>query len=184
MAGALEPFPHYPWWGSVLNELQDRFLCKVGETETKYLWRASLTVGDWIPLSDDVASGFWGPRVLLSDRPPGNQLITSQVTNWAGGVHPKEQGEPVALWVKGLSELAEGVQKTTCIQAMNERGRYGVLITAPVDREPLSLLLKGLLDTLKTNVHAFRERIQGPIECNWQALRIHSHTTSQSQTSS
>ena len=53
--------------------------------------------GDWILLSDDKARGFWGPGVFLSDGPAGDQLITSRVTYWAGGVDPKEQEEPVTV---------------------------------------------------------------------------------------
>lgn len=56
--------------------------------------------------------------MFLSDGPAGEGSITSRVAYWAGGVDPKERGEPVIIRVKGLSEVAEGVQKAACVQAM------------------------------------------------------------------
>ncbi|KAM9591233.1 uncharacterized protein ACIBXB_006106 [Morphnus guianensis] len=66
----------------------------------------------------------------------GDRSITSRVAYWAGGVDPRERGEPITIRVKGLSELTEGVQKAACVQAMYDRGQQGIPMTAPgaIDR--------------------------------------------------
>lgn len=110
-----------PWTRSELNELQDRFSQRPGKTEMEYLWRVSLAGGDRILLNDDEAAGFWGPGVTLSDGPAGDHSVTTRVAYWAGGIHPKERGELITICVRGLSELAERVQKAACIQAMYKR---------------------------------------------------------------
>ncbi|KAK4828111.1 hypothetical protein QYF61_023909 [Mycteria americana] len=138
-----------PWMGPKLSELQTRFSHRPGETEIEYLWRVSLMGGDWTLLSDDEVRGFWGPGVFLSDRLAGNQSVMSQVAYWAGGVDPKERGKPFTITVKGLSELAEGVQKAACVQAMYERGQHGVLLAALVDPSHLRPLIRGLLDAFR-----------------------------------
>ena len=107
--------------------------------------------------------------MFLSDGPAGDRSITSRVAYWAGGVDPKERGEPVIIRVKGLSELAEGVQKAACVQAMDERGQHGIPMAAPVDPSHLRPLLRGLPDTLKIHVESLGERIQGTIERNRRA---------------
>ncbi|KAK4828549.1 hypothetical protein QYF61_027518 [Mycteria americana] len=74
---------------------------KARETETECLRHVSLTGrGDRILLSDDGAREFLGPGVFLSDGPAGDQSLMSRVAYWAGGVDPKEQGEPMTIWVK------------------------------------------------------------------------------------
>lgn len=62
-----------PWSGAELNELQDSS-CKLDEAE--YLWIVSLTGGDQMLLSDYKVGEFWGSGVFLSNKPPGNELIT------------------------------------------------------------------------------------------------------------
>ena len=160
-----------PYSGLELGDLQTRFSGKPGETETEYLWRVSLTGGGRILLSKDEATGFWGPGVFLSDGPDGDQSITSRVAYWAGDIDPRERGEPVAIVIKGLSDLAEGVQKAACIQAMYERGRQSPPMAAPVDSVHLRLLIKGLLDALKIYVQSLKEEIQGAIDRNKQNTR-------------
>lgn len=115
-------------------------------------------------LSNDEASGFWGPRVFLSDG-PARQPVTSQVAYWAEGVDP---GEPVTILVKGLSELVEGVQKAACIQAIFEKGWQRIPMAAPMDPTHLQPLIRGLLDTLKIHVQSLRKNIQTAVECNQQ----------------
>ena len=90
---------------------------------------------------------------------------------WAGGVDPKERGEPVTIKVKGLSELAEGVQKAACIQVTYERVRCGIPLAVPVDPSHLRPLIRGLPDALKIHVQSLRERVQRAIECNQRTPR-------------
>ncbi|KAK4828275.1 hypothetical protein QYF61_024940 [Mycteria americana] len=47
----------------------------------EYLWRVCLSGGDRIMLSEDEASGYWGP-----DPTNTPQSITSRVAYWAGGI--------------------------------------------------------------------------------------------------
>ena len=56
---------------------------------------------------------------------------------------PKERGEPVTIKVKGLSELAEGLQKAAGIEAMGERGGMGYRLPCRWIPAPLELLLEG-----------------------------------------
>lgn len=81
---------------------------------------------------------------------------------------PKERGEPITLWAKGLSELLEGVQKAACVQAMYDRGQQGIPITAPVDPRQLIPLIRGLPDSLKVHMQSLGERILGITEHNQQ----------------
>ena len=113
------------------------------------------------------ASGYWGP-VFLSDGPAGDQSITSQVVYWAVGVDPKKRGEPIIIRVKGLSELAEGVRKASCVPAMYERGQQGTPVAAPMAPNHLKPLTGGLPDALKMHVQSLRERVQRAIERNQQ----------------
>lgn len=137
----------------------------------EFLWRG----GDRILLSDDEANGCWAQGVFLSDGPAGDRSITSRVAYWAGGVDPKERGEPVIIWVKGLAELAEGVEKAACVQAMDERGQDGIPMAAPVDPSHLRPLIRGLPDTLKIPVQSLGERIPGTIERNRRAPQNPEH---------
>ena len=73
---------------------------------------------------------------------------------------PQEREEPITIWVKGLSELAVGVQKTMCVQAMYERGQQGIPLAVPVDLSHLRPLIRGLPDALKIHVQTLRERVQ------------------------
>ncbi|XP_069631239.1 LOW QUALITY PROTEIN: uncharacterized protein [Haliaeetus albicilla] len=169
-----------PWSGPELSKLQAKFSCKPGETETEYLWRVSLTGEDRILLSDDEARNYWGPGVFLSAGSAGDQSITSRVAYWAGGADPRERGEPVTIQVKGLSELTEGVQKPTCVQAMYDRGQQGIPMTALVDPRHLRPFIRDLLDVLKIHVQSLtlRERILGVIECNQQnPQKLPTHVT-------
>ncbi|KAK4810107.1 hypothetical protein QYF61_008083 [Mycteria americana] len=96
------------------------------------------------------------------------------VYNFSGGVlgwpniDPKERGEPITIRIRGLSELAEGVQKAACIQVMYEREQQGIPMAAPVDPAHLRPLIRGLPDALKIHVQSLRERLQTAIERNWQ----------------
>ncbi|KAK4818051.1 LOW QUALITY PROTEIN: hypothetical protein QYF61_004578 [Mycteria americana] len=100
------------------------------------------------------------------DGPAGNQSVTSWVAYWAGSIDPKEGGEPITIWIRGLLELPEGVQKAACIQAKYERGQQGIPMAATVDPAHLRPLIRGLPDALKIYVQSLRERIQTAIECN------------------
>ncbi|KAK4820000.1 hypothetical protein QYF61_017379 [Mycteria americana] len=91
----------------------------------------------------------FGDSVFLSDGPAGNQSITSQVAYWAGVIHLKEEEESVTIRIRGLWELAEGLQKSACIQAMYERGQQGIPMAAPVDPAHLRPLIRQLPDALK-----------------------------------
>ncbi|KAK4808440.1 hypothetical protein QYF61_004896 [Mycteria americana] len=109
--------------------------------------------GDRILLSDNEARGFWGPGVLLSDGPAGDQSITLRVAYWAGGVDTKE-----IVRVSGRST------KAVCVQAMYEWGQQGIPMAALVDPRHLRPLIRGLPDALKIHVQSLRERIQKTIE--------------------
>lgn len=151
--------------------MQDKFSRKPGKTETEYLWHVSLTGGDRILLSNDEAGGFWGPGVFLSGGPDGHQSLTSRVAYWAGGMDPRERGEPVTITIRGLSKLSEGVQKVACIQAMYEKGQQGIPVAAPVNPTHLRPLIRGLPDALKNYVQSLRERIRVAVEHNQQNPR-------------
>jgi len=93
-------------------------LAQLDETQTEYLWCVSVPRGHQRLLSDEEAGRFWCPGVILGDGTAGDQSITSRVAYWAGDVDPKERGEPVTIRIKGLLELAEGLQRAACVQAM------------------------------------------------------------------
>ncbi|KAK4810566.1 hypothetical protein QYF61_004529 [Mycteria americana] len=87
-------------------------------------------------LSEDEASGYWGPGVFLNLGPdPTNtpHSITSRVAYWAGGIDTMERGEPSIIPIKSLSELSTAVTKAACIQAMHKRGSHDVPLSAAVD---------------------------------------------------
>lgn len=83
-------------------------------------------------------------------------------------VEPRKRGEAVAVTVKGLPELPEGVRAAACTQAVYERGLHRVPVAAPVDSCHLRTLLRGLPDSLKMFVPSLRERIQAAIDRNQQ----------------
>lgn len=83
-------------------------------------------------------------------------------------VEPRKRGEAVAVTVKGLPELPEGVRAAACTQAVYERGLHRVPVAAPVDSCHLRTLLRGLPDSLKMFVPSLRERIQAATDRNQQ----------------
>uniref|UniRef100_A0A8C6YPD6 Uncharacterized protein n=1 Tax=Nothoprocta perdicaria TaxID=30464 RepID=A0A8C6YPD6_NOTPE len=137
-----------PFSGSELGKLQTKFSRKPGETKTEYLWRVSLS------------GGFWGPGVFLEEGfPDDNRSITAQVAYWAGGIDPRERGEPLVIKFRGLSGLSEAMQKAVCIQAMYDRGHSDVPLMAPVNPVHLRPLIKGLPDTAKIYMQNLKERV-------------------------
>lgn len=63
-----------PWDPLQLANLQEKYERKPGESETKYLWRVSLSGEARILLNGTQAKGYWGPGVLLNLGPePASQ---------------------------------------------------------------------------------------------------------------
>ncbi|KAK4810621.1 hypothetical protein QYF61_007358 [Mycteria americana] len=158
-----------PWDPLQLTNLQERYSRKPGETETEYLWRVCLSGGDRIMLSEDEASGYWGPGVFLNLGPdPTNtpHSITSRVAYWAGGIDSMERGEPSIIPIKSLSELSTAVTKAACIQAMHKRGSHDVPLSATVDFAMLKPLIRGAPAILKSHLVAKRDEIKKDTEHN------------------
>ncbi|KAK4806261.1 hypothetical protein QYF61_013405 [Mycteria americana] len=158
-----------PWDPLQLTNLQERYSRKPGETETEYLWRVCLSGGDRIMLSEDEASGYWGPVVFLNLGPdPTNtpHSITSRVAYWAGGIDTMERGEPSIIPIKSLSELSTAVTKAACIQAMHKRGSHDVPLSATVDFAMLKPLIRGAPAILKPHLVAKRDEIKKDTEHN------------------
>lgn len=78
----------------------------------------------------------------------------------------KSKGQPVTIWVKGLSEQTR-VEKVACIQAVYERRLYRILTAALMDSEHLRPLIEGLPAMFR-----LKEKIQKATECNQQNLQI------------
>ncbi|KAK4810669.1 hypothetical protein QYF61_007469, partial [Mycteria americana] len=120
-------------------------------------------------LSEDEASGYWGPGVFLNLGPdPTNtpHSITSRVAYWAGGIDSMEQGEPSIIPIKSLSELSTAVTKAACIQAMHKRGSHDVPLSATVDFAMLKPLIRGAPAILKSHSVAKRDEIKKDTEHN------------------
>lgn len=113
--------------------------------------------------------GFWGPGVLLNERPSPNtesHSITRWVAYWAGGTDPQDRGEPTAISVRTLSELFTAVTKAACLNNRGARGDYPV--SAPVDPKAMKPLVKGAPAVLKLYFIAKRDEIRQNIEHNAQ----------------
>ncbi|KAK4811160.1 hypothetical protein QYF61_019791 [Mycteria americana] len=120
-------------------------------------------------LSEDEASGYWGPGVFLNLGPdPTNtpHSITSRVAYWAGGIDTMERGEPSIIPIKSLSELSTAVTKAACIQAMHKRGSHDVPLSATVDFAMLKPLIRGAPAILKSHLVAKRDEIKKDTEHN------------------
>ncbi|KAK4807063.1 hypothetical protein QYF61_018404 [Mycteria americana] len=120
-------------------------------------------------LSEDEASGYWGPVVFLNLGPdPTNtpHSITSRVAYWAGGIDTMERGEPSIIPIKSLSELSTAVTKAACIQAMHKRGSHDVPLSATVDFAMLKPLIRGAPAILKSHLVAKRDEIKKDTEHN------------------
>ncbi|KAK4811127.1 hypothetical protein QYF61_019758 [Mycteria americana] len=120
-------------------------------------------------LSEDEASGYWGPGVFLNLGPdPTNtpHSITNRVAYWAGGIDTMEGGEPSIIPIKSLSELSTAVTKAACIQAMHKRGSHDVPLSATVDFGMLKPLIRGAPAILKPHLVAKRDEIKKDTEHN------------------
>uniref|UniRef100_A0A8B9J1F9 Uncharacterized protein n=1 Tax=Amazona collaria TaxID=241587 RepID=A0A8B9J1F9_9PSIT len=150
------------WSPTELMNLKEKYSRRAGESETEYLWRVSLQGGDMIMLSEEEAGGFWGPGVFLTTTPGEHHYsLTARVAHWAGGIDPRERGEPLSIQAASYSDLAEAVQKAACIQAMYNRDDLRKSpMTAAIDPDRLNPLIRGLPDCLKTFVVTIRDRIR------------------------
>uniref|UniRef100_A0A8C3KK66 Uncharacterized protein n=1 Tax=Calidris pygmaea TaxID=425635 RepID=A0A8C3KK66_9CHAR len=130
-----------PWDPLQLSNLQEKYSRNAGETETQYLRRVCLTGSDRIMLSQDEASSYWSPGVILNLGPdPADtpHSITSRVAYWAGGADILERGEPSLIPI-----LPTAITKAACIQAMHEKGQHDIPLSATVDFEMLKPLIRG-----------------------------------------
>ncbi|GAB0183210.1 hypothetical protein GRJ2_000786300 [Grus japonensis] len=99
-----------PYTAVELMKLKKEFGQTPKESETEYVWRASLSGGHQI-LSEREAEGYWGSGVFLTTgnhRAPWS--LTQQAAYWAGGLNPLERGDPLAITgtADQLVECAEG----------------------------------------------------------------------------
>ncbi|KFV00196.1 hypothetical protein N340_03542, partial [Tauraco erythrolophus] len=157
-----------PWSPADLDKLQEKYSRRPDETETEYVWRVSLTGGDRILLSEDEAEGIWGFCVFLNTT-PGNHVysLTARAAYWAGGINPQERGDPLIITTKGLSDLASSVQKAACVQAIYNR-KLGTRspMSAPIDPERLTPLIRGLPASLQLYLLAMQDRLQADVARN------------------
>ena len=69
-------------------------------------------------LSEKEAWVYWGPNVFLTTgdrRAPWS--LTQRAAYWAGGIDPRERGEPVIIQGT-VDQFMESVQKAACLQMM------------------------------------------------------------------
>ncbi|XP_049671620.1 uncharacterized protein LOC126045078 [Accipiter gentilis] len=141
-----------PYTATELAKLRKDFSRMAKESETEYVWRVSLTGGDGILLSEKEAEGYWGPGVFLTTgdhRAPWS--LTQRAAYWAGGLNAMERGDPLAI-TGTVDQLVESVQKAACIQMMYDRElkpHQGSPMTLPVVPERMSILIRGLPDSLR-----------------------------------
>jgi len=86
-------------------------------------------------LSEDEAGDTWGPGVFLTTV-PGDPCysLTARAANWAGGMDPRERGEPLEIRAKGYSDLSAAVRKAACLKAMYDREEFRKSpMLAPID---------------------------------------------------
>ncbi|KAM9510009.1 uncharacterized protein ACIB01_019668 isoform 1-T2 [Guaruba guarouba] len=151
-----------PWSPAELMKLREKYSRRVGESETEYLWRISLQGGDMIMLNEEEAGGFWGPGVFLTTMPGDHHYsLAARVAYWAGGLDPRERGEPLSIQTTSYSDLAEAVQKAACVQAMYNRDDLQKSpMSATIDPDRLNPLVRGFPDCLKTFVVNIQDHIR------------------------
>ncbi|KAF4802517.1 hypothetical protein TURU_024672 [Turdus rufiventris] len=135
-----------------LAQLKKEYRRLPHESETEYVFRVSLSGGDYIHLSEQEASGYWGHGVFLTTgdkRYPWS--LTQRAAYWAGRLSFLERGDPIAL--TGTSDqLLEDIQKAACLQMIHERkliiGSESPM-QLPVKSEIMTPLIRGLPESLK-----------------------------------
>ncbi|XP_069646816.1 uncharacterized protein [Haliaeetus albicilla] len=141
-----------PYTATELTKLRKDFSRMAKESETEYVWRVSLSGGDGILLSEKKAEGYWGPGVFLTTGDPlAPWSLSQRAAYWAGGLNPMERGDPLAI-TSTVDQLVESVQKAACIQMMYDRElkpHQGSPMMLPVDPERMTILIRGLPDSLR-----------------------------------
>uniref|UniRef100_A0A8C3Y7W9 Uncharacterized protein n=1 Tax=Catharus ustulatus TaxID=91951 RepID=A0A8C3Y7W9_CATUS len=158
-----------PYTPTELAKLKKEYGRLPHESETEYVFRVSLSGGDYIQLSEQEACGYWGHGVFLTTgdkRYPWS--LTQRAAYWAGGLNPLERGDPIAL--TGTSDqLLENIQKAACLQMIHERkliiGSESPM-QLPVKAEIMTPLICGLPESLKATAILLQKTIAAisPVE--------------------
>ncbi|XP_019326303.1 PREDICTED: uncharacterized protein LOC109279325 [Aptenodytes forsteri] len=155
-----------PYSPTDLAKIQETYSQGPQEKETEYVWRASLTGGDCILLSEDEARGYWGLGIFITtndNREPWS--LTQRVAYWADGLDPMERGDPFLIKTPTAGHILESVQKTACLQLMHDR----LLVPQQpsptqyvADPDRLHPLIRGLPYALKLYVVQLKDRLRAP----------------------
>jgi len=129
---------------------KDKYSRQPSESAVEYMWRVSAKDGDRIMLSEDEVGDSWGPGVFLTTIPADHcYSLTARAAYWAGGMDPRERGEPLDI-SKGYSDLSAAVRKAACLQGMYDWEEFQKsLMLAPIDPDRLAPLIRGFPDCLK-----------------------------------
>ena len=124
-----------PWTPTEVERIKEKYSRLPSESAVEYVWRVSAEGGDRIMLSEDEAGDTWGPGVFLTTM-PGDPCysLTARAAYWAGGMDPRERGEPLEIRAKGYSDLSAAVREAACLQAMYDREEFRKSpMLAPID---------------------------------------------------
>ncbi|KFP34609.1 hypothetical protein N324_12161, partial [Chlamydotis macqueenii] len=152
-----------PFAATELAKLRKDFARTPKESETEYVWRASLLAGGWNPVVRKGTEGYWGPGVFLTtDNCRDPWSLTQRAAYWAGGLNPLERGDPLTI-TGTVDQLVDSVQKAACLQMMYDRElkpNQGSPVMMPVDPEWMTPLIRGLPDSLKPTGNQLQGMIQ------------------------
>lgn len=145
-----------------LTKIREKYSRRPEESAVEYVWRVSSEGGDRIVLSEEEAGDSWGPGVFLTTMPGDhNYSLTARAAYWAGGMDPRERGEPLEIRATGYSDLFAAVRKAACLQAMYDREEFRKSpMSAPIDPDRLAPLIRGLPDCLKPFLVRTQDRIR------------------------